>query len=82
MNKTVFIIQSGTIDIHIPLPFNWDTMSITLNKMYDFTDIFQKIKRLALISKHSDHHSSLELLSLLEILPWLWLFSGMLCSWR
>ena len=55
MNKTVFIIQNGTI-IRIPLSFNWDTMSITLKKMSDFTDIFQKIKRLALVSKlHSDH---------------------------
>ena len=68
MNKTVFIIQNGTV-IRIPLSFNWDTMSITLNKMYDFTDIFQKMQRLDLISKHSDHHSSLELLSLLELLP-------------
>ena len=68
MNKIVFLIQNGTI-IGIPLSFNWDTMSITLNKMFDFTDIFQKIKRLALISKHSDHHSSLELLSLLDLLP-------------
>ena len=69
MNKTLFIIQNGTV-IGIPLSFNWDTMSITLNKMSDFTDIFQKIKRLALISKlHSDHHSSLELMSLLELLP-------------
>ena len=69
MNKTFFIIQNGKI-ICIPLSFNWDTMSITLNKMFDFIDIFQKIKRLTLISKlHSDHHSSLELRSLLELLP-------------
>ena len=68
MNKTFFVIQNGTV-IGIPLFFNWDTMSITLNKMSDFTDIFQKIQHLALISKHSDHHSSLELLSLLELLP-------------
>ena len=39
MNKKVFIIQNG-IDICIPLSFNWDTMSITLNKMFDFTDIY------------------------------------------
>ena len=68
MNKTIFIIQNGAV-IGIPLFFNWDTMSIALKKMSDFTDIFQKIQRLALISKHSDHHSSLELLSLLELLP-------------
>ena len=68
MNKTVFVIQNGTV-IGIPLSFNWDTMSITLNKMSDFTDIFQKIQRLSLISKQSDHHSSLELMSLLELLP-------------
>ena len=68
MNKTIFVIQNGTV-IGIPLSFNWDTMSITLKKMSDFIDIFQKIQRLALISKHSDHHSSLELLSLLELLP-------------
>ena len=37
MNKTIFITQNGTI-IHIPLSFNWETMSITLNKMSDFTD--------------------------------------------
>ena len=67
MNKTFFVIQNGTV-IGIPLSFNWDTMSITLNKMSDFTEIFQNI-HLALISKHSDHHSSLELLSLLELLP-------------
>ena len=67
MNKTVFIMQNGTV-IRISLSFHWDTMSITLNKMFDFTVIFQKIKCLALISKHSDHHSSLELLSLLELL--------------
>ena len=69
MNKTVFIIQNGTVNTCVPSSFNWDTMSITINKMFDFTDIFQKLKRLALISKHSDHHSSLELLSLLELLP-------------
>ena len=68
MNKTIFFIQNGRV-IGIPLSFNWDTMSITLNKMSDFTDIFQKIQRLALISKYSDHHSSLELLTLLELLP-------------
>ena len=68
MNKTVFIIQNGKV-IGIPLSFNWDTMSITLNKMSNFTNIFQKIQCLVLISKHSDHHSSLELLSLLELLP-------------
>ena len=68
MNKIVFFIQNGTV-IGILLSFNWDTLSIKLNKMFDFTDIFQKIKRLALISKHSDNHSSLELLSLLELLP-------------
>ena len=69
MNKTVFVIQNGIV-IGIPLYFNWDTMSITLNKMSDFTEIFQKIKCLALISKlHSDHHSSLQLLSLPELLP-------------
>ena len=69
MNKTFFFIQNGTV-IGIPLSFNWDTMSITLKKMFDFTDIFPKIvQRLAFISKHSDHHSSLELLSLLELLP-------------
>ena len=68
MNKTVFVIQNGIV-IGIPLYFHWDTMSITLNKMFYFTDIFQKIQRLAFISKHSDHNSSLELLSLLELLP-------------
>ena len=68
MNKTIFIIQNGTF-IGIPLSFNWDNISITLNKMSNFIDIFQKIQRLAFISKHSDHHSSLELLSLLELLP-------------
>ena len=67
MNKAVSVMQNGIV-IGIPLPFNWDTMSITLNKMSDFTDIFQKIQR-ALISKHSDHHSPLELFSLLELLP-------------
>ena len=68
MNKTLFVIKNGTV-IGISLSFNWDTMSITLKKISDFTDIFQKIQRLALISKHIDHHSSLELLSLLELLP-------------
>ena len=68
MIKIVFIIKNGTV-IGIPLSFNWDTMSITLNKMSDFIDIFQKIQHLAFISKHSDQHSSLELLSLLELLP-------------
>ena len=68
MNKTLFVIQNGTV-IGIPLSFNWDTMSITLKKMSDFTDIFQKLQRLSFISKHSDHHSSLEQLSLLELLP-------------
>ena len=69
MNKKPFVIQNGTV-IGIPLSFNWDTMSITLNKMSDFTDIFQKIKCLALIFKlHSDHHSLLQLLSLPELLP-------------
>ena len=69
MNKTFFVIQNGTI-IGIPLSFNWDTMSITLKKMSNFTDIFPKIVQLlALISKHNDHHSSLELFSLLELLP-------------
>ena len=68
VNKTFFAIQNGIV-IGIPFSFNWDTMSITLNKMSDFTDIFQKMQRLALISKHSDHNSSLELLSLLELLP-------------
>ena len=79
MNKTLFFIQNGTI-IGIPFSFNWDTMSITLNKMFDFIDIIQKIQRLTFISKHNDHHSSLELLSLLELLPRLWLFSGMFFS--
>ena len=41
MNKTLFVIKNGTI-IGIPLPFNWDTMSITLNKMSDFTDKYFK----------------------------------------
>ena len=45
MNKIFFVIQNGTV-IGIPLSFNWDTMSITLNKMYDFTEIFQKINAL------------------------------------
>ena len=53
VNKTIFIILNGTV-IGIHLSFNWDTMSITLNKMSDFTDIFPKIvRRLAFISKHS-----------------------------
>ena len=69
MNKKLFVIQNGTV-IGTLMSFNWDTMSITLNKMCDFTDIYiSKIKCLALISKHSYHHSSLELLSLLELLP-------------
>ena len=68
MNKTFFVIQNGTV-IGIPLSFNWDTMSITLKKMSDFTHIFQKIQCLALISKHSDHHSSNEMMSLLELFP-------------
>ena len=59
---------NGTV-IGIPLSFNWDTMSITLNKISDFTDkCFKKWQRLSLISKHNDHHSSLKLLSLLELL--------------
>ena len=41
MNKTVFVIQNGTV-IGIPFPFNWDTMSITLNKMSDFTNKYFK----------------------------------------
>ena len=41
MNKTVFVIQNGTV-IAIPLSFNWDTTSITLNKMSDFTDKYIK----------------------------------------
>ena len=68
MKKTFFVIQNGTV-IGIPLSFNWNTMSIKLKKMFDFTDIFPKIQRLAFIFKHSDHHSSLELLSLLDLLP-------------
>ena len=79
MNKTFFFIQNGTV-IGIPLSFNWDTMSITLKKISDFTDIFEKIQSLALISKHSFHHSSLELLSLLELLPRLGLLLGMFYS--
>ena len=69
MNKRLFVIQNGTL-IGSPLYFNWDTMSITLNKMSDFhRQLFQKIQQLALISKYIDHHSSLELLSVLELLP-------------
>ena len=64
MNKAIFVIQNGTA-IGIPLSFNWDTMSITLNKMSNFTNKYFKKYN----SKHSDHHSSLELLSLLELLP-------------
>ena len=41
MNETLFFIQNGT-GIGIPLSFNWDTMSITLNKMSDFTDKYFK----------------------------------------
>ena len=41
MNKTMFIIQNVTF-IGIPLSFNWDTMSITLNKMSDFTNKYFK----------------------------------------
>ena len=41
MNKTTFVIQNGIV-IGIPLYFNWDTMSITLNKMSDFTDKYFK----------------------------------------
>ena len=36
MNNTLFFIQNGTV-IGIPMSSNWDTMSITLNKMSDFT---------------------------------------------
>ena len=41
MNKTLLVIQNGTF-IGIPLSFNWDTMSITLTKMSDFTDKYFK----------------------------------------
>ena len=68
MNNTLFIIRNGTF-IGIHLSFNCDTMSIKLNKISYFTDISQKIQCLDLISKHSDHHSLLELLSLLELRP-------------
>ena len=69
MNKRLFVIQNGTL-IGNPLSLNWDTMSVTLNKMFDFhRQLFQKIQKLALISKYIDHHSLLELLSVLELLP-------------
>ena len=38
---TLFSIQNGKI-FGIPLSFNWDTMSITLNKMSDFIDKYSK----------------------------------------
>ena len=41
MNKTLFSISNGTI-IGIPLSFNSDTMSITLNKMSDLTNKYLK----------------------------------------
>ena len=41
MNKTLFFIENGTV-IGIPLSFNWDTMSIILNKIHDFTDKYFK----------------------------------------
>ena len=41
MNKTLFFIQNETV-IGIPMSFNWDTMSITLNKMSDFTKKYFK----------------------------------------
>ena len=42
MHKRVFVIQNGTL-IGNPLSFNWDTMSITLNKMSNFhKQLFQK----------------------------------------
>ena len=41
MNKTLFFIENGTV-IGIPLSFNWDTMSIILNKIPDFTDKYFK----------------------------------------
>ena len=41
MNKTLFVIQNGTI-IGIPLFFNWNTMSIKLNKMPDFIEKYFK----------------------------------------
>ena len=41
MNKTLFVIQNGIV-INIPMPFNWDTMSITLNKMSYFTNKYFK----------------------------------------
>jgi hypothetical protein len=70
MNNRFFVIQNWSTLIDNPLSFTWDTMSITLNKLFDFhIQLFQKIQQLALISKYIDHHSSLELLSILKLLP-------------
>ena len=44
MNKTLFVIKNGIV-IRIPFYFNWDTMSIKLNIMANFTDkYFKKYK--------------------------------------
>ena len=51
INKGLFVIQNGIV-ICNPLSFNWDNISITLNKMFDFhIQLFQKIQQVALISK-------------------------------
>jgi hypothetical protein len=71
MNKRLFVIQNGTL-IGNPLSFNWDTMSITLNKMFDFHTIISKNAATCIdiqIYIYIYNHSSLELLSILKILP-------------
>ena len=44
MNKTLFFIQHGTI-IGISFSFEWDTMSITLKKMSNFTEKYFKDRK-------------------------------------
>ena len=41
MNKRLFVIQNRKV-IGNPLSFNWDTVSITLNKMSDFIEKYFK----------------------------------------
>ena len=64
-----------------PMSFSCDTMSSISYIMSDFhRQLFSKIQLLALTSNYIDHHSSLELLSVLKLLAWLGLF-GRIFFW-